>query len=120
MAILEIVCGICQGGVAFESAKAYGSTPSQAVIFSTINGIVESVLVFSVRSFLQNSRELALAAISIKVIAALAGMLATRVFCDRTIHWRQAVAGVAISNFTTRWLFCILQTPVPMPTASNA
>ncbi|HEX2579039.1 MAG TPA: hypothetical protein VHK67_01375 [Rhabdochlamydiaceae bacterium] len=115
MTIRGVFCLIHQVGVGCASARAYEATLEQAVFFSAINGVVECVLGFSAIYFLRNTRELALAAILVKTIAALAGVLATRIFCYTMIQWKQAVASVTISTLATMWVISISGTPTPIP-----
>jgi len=116
MAALGAVCLMYRTGAALVWAgTADKAALDQAIIFSVINAIVEGVLVFSFGSFLLNGREQAFTAVMIKTTAALTGMAATQVFCNRMICWKQAVASVAVSNFTTRWVFSILHPTFPLP-----
>ncbi|HEX4839410.1 MAG TPA: hypothetical protein VFU89_03090 [Rhabdochlamydiaceae bacterium] len=108
------LCVLFLNRLEYASAKAYGATEAQAGIFSAITSIVESVLVFSANSFVQNSRELALATVLIKTTSGITGALVTQLFCEN--EWKQAVACIAFPSFAAMLVSCIiLHPPVLIP-----
>lgn len=108
------LCVLFLNRLEYASAKAYGATEAQAGIFSAITSIVESVLVFSAKSFIQNSRELVLATVLVKTTSGITGVLVTQLFCES--EWKQAVASIAFPSFATMLVCCIiLHSPVLTP-----
>ena len=79
-------------GVGIISASAYDATWKQAVIYSAVNAVVTIILLDLVDSYVQDTRQLALAQIAIQVTAGLAGVLMTRFLCEETIRWKTALA----------------------------
>ncbi len=86
-------------GVGCVAAQAYGACVCQAVVFSSTDRLVSKILTGLIRSYLQDTRQISLADIAIKVVSGLAGVLTTRLFSEKTIDWKSAVASSAISSY---------------------
>ncbi|HEX2579041.1 MAG TPA: hypothetical protein VHK67_01385 [Rhabdochlamydiaceae bacterium] len=86
-------------GVTYVSARAYEATGRQAAIFSVVSVLMDVGLPFFLAPFLGTTCKVALARILYKTTSYGAGILATKIFCERKIQWKEAVASTAISNF---------------------
>ena len=106
--------GCAKAGVGFVAAKAYGSCACQSFVFSSVNVTVSKILCLLVGSYLQNTRQLALADITIQVTSGLAGVLMTRLFCEKTIEWKQALASSVISDAAVCNAFRLWTQPIPL------
>ncbi|HEY5236035.1 MAG TPA: hypothetical protein VIJ14_07650, partial [Rhabdochlamydiaceae bacterium] len=82
MAIQAVLIGSFETGVSVVTARAYKASWEQAVVFSSVNGLVASILGCLIESYIQNSRQLVLAHIAIHATAGLAGVLMTRLVCE--------------------------------------
>jgi hypothetical protein len=107
--------GCVEAGVRSVVAKGYGASWDQAYVFSTVDVLVSRILHFLVRSYyLQNTRQLFLADIAIKATSGLAGVLMTRLFCEKIIKWKQALASSVISEVAIFHARCLLMKPMPL------
>jgi hypothetical protein len=97
MTINPVLLGSLDTGVSIVTAKAYGASWNQAGIF-LINRIVFFILGYWVKPYIQNTRQLALAHIALLATSGLAGVLATRLFCEKTIKWKQALA-ISVTSY---------------------
>ena len=97
--------GCVKVGVGCVAAQAYGACMCQAVVFSSTDMLVSKILTCLIRSYLQDTRQISLADIAIKVVSGLAGVLTTRLFSEKTIDWKQAIASSAISSYANTWAF---------------
>lgn len=108
-----------KAGVGLVAAKAYGACMGQAVVFSSVNMLVSRILRLLIGSYLQNTRQLALADITIQVTSGLAGVLMTRLFCEKTIGWKQALASSVISDAAVFNACRLWMQPIPLPSFAD-
>jgi hypothetical protein len=111
--------GCFQAGVRSVVAKGYGASWDQAYVFSTVDVIVSRILQVLVGSYVQTTRQLLLADIAIHATSGLAGVLMTRLFCEKTIKWQQALASSVISGVAIFQTRCLLMKPMPLPSFSD-
>jgi thiamine transporter ThiT len=114
MTIQAVLIGGFETGVGVVTAVGYKASWEQAVLFSSVNGIVSGILACLIESYLQNSRQLVLAHIAIQATAGLAGVLMTRLICERTIDWKPALASFVISDTAVGYVCTTFMKPVPL------
>lgn len=109
MAIQTLLICSFETGVSVLTARAYGASWKQAAIFTIANGLVTAILRRLVISYIQNTHQFALATITIQATSGLAGVLATRLFCERAIDWKQALATSLFSDRAVNYVCAILE-----------
>ncbi len=102
-----------EAGVGFVSARAYKASWQQAAVFTGVNGVVSIILRCLVASYVQNTRQFALADIAIQVTAGVAGALMTRLLCEKTIHWKPALAS-SVCSVTAVSYACLFMESEPL------
>jgi|GEM_PF-1671539 len=93
-------------GVRCVSARAYEATWRQAAIFSVVSVLLDVALPMFVAP--PTSRGFALARILFKTTSYGVGVLATKIFCERRIQWKEAVASTAISHYAVTFVRAVL------------
>jgi hypothetical protein len=96
------------------AAIAYGATPDQACVFSIVNVLMISMLRRLMGPYLKNTRQYALAEIATQATSGLAGVLMTRLFCKKMIHWQQALASSVISDAAVVHVSPLSMKPMPL------
>ncbi len=109
VAIQAVLVGGFEAGIGVVTAKGFNASWEQAAVFTTVNKAVWFILESLVCSYIQNTRQLALATIVIQTTSGLAGILATRLFCQNAIHWKSALASAVCSD-TAAGYACVIFT----------
>ena len=86
----------------------------KSLVFTNINMLVSRILKCLVNSYCQNTRQLLLAEIVTLAASSLAGILATRLVCEKTIKWKQAFASSLISHTAVIYTWFLLMKPMPL------
>jgi hypothetical protein len=106
-------------GVGFLVANAYGATPDQAFVFSTVNMLVLCMLKRLIGPYLKNTRQYAFAEIATQATSGLAAVLMTRLFCKKMIHWQQALASSVICDAAFIYAIPLFMKPMPLQPLSD-
>ncbi len=92
-------------GVGTLTARAYHATWKQASIFSAMDFAVCLLLSRYLSPLNDKSLRLRLVIdLTSRIICCLSGVLATRLVCEKTIHWRPAIIAQFASDFSAQFL----------------
>jgi len=95
-------------------AQTYGASRGQALVLLSVKRLMSRILKYLVGSYLKNTRQLLLADIVIMATSSLAGVLATRLFCEKTIKWKHAFASSVIFDAAAIQISLLLMEPRPL------
>jgi len=101
-----------EAGVGVLAARAYDASWNQATVFTATYLMISIGLCAVTSSSIQNTRQLCLVGMVTEAISCLTGVLMTRLFCEKAIHWKQALAAYAISGTAVNYICPIFMTPV--------
>jgi hypothetical protein len=110
--------GVFENGVGYVAAKTYGASWNQAFVFSTVNMIVSRILRRLISTYLRDTRQYALADISIQAASGLTGVLMTCLFCKKMIYWKPALAASVISDAAVIYAIPLFTKPMPLSSFS--
>ena len=95
-------------GVGSIAACAYGADTGPALVFSSIDLVVQHCLSCLIDSYLQETRQATFAHIAITVTSGLVGVWMTRIFGEKKVDWKQAIASSVTSSIAMAYTVEIL------------